>query len=112
MMKPKCEKCMYADISTETDEYGNIHIYIYCRRRYRFIRHEVEYADDFYRWIKSQKQILITERLQGILPDDKYIDFIGKHEVLYEMKVKKCKHFRLKSADLMKFINGEIPKSL
>jgi len=111
-MKPKCEKCMYAEISTETDKYGNIHEYIYCRKRYRFVRYVVHYSDDFYRWVKSQKQILITEKLQGVLPTDKYIEEIGKTEVLYEMKVQKCKYFRLRSANLMKFINGENPKGL
>ena len=111
-MKPRCEKCVYADITTEVDKYGNIHIYIYCRKRYCYIRHTVNYADDFYDWIKQQDQIWITEKLQWVLPEDKYINEIQKTEVLYEMKVKKCKYYKLKSANLMKFINQQKPKTL
>ena len=111
-MKPRCEKCVYADITTEIDRYGNIHTFIYCRKRYRYIKHTVNYADDFYDWVKRQDQILITEKLQAVLPEDKYINEIQKTEVLYEMKVKKCKYYKLKSANLMKFINQQKPKTL
>jgi hypothetical protein len=96
-----CQKCVYLDRSTETDRYGNIHIYWTCRKKFWSILHQVNYNDLFLSDLRSGRVFNYTDGFKNMLPYMKGFRDIQSVEILFQRKVDECKDYleKLKQLD-------------
>jgi len=96
----KCKKCLYVEKTQEADVCGNIHIILWCKKRYWIVSNIIVYNADFL--LKIRESQLFRKMVEDLklLPENKRVEDLKPVEVLFERKIDKCKHFVYKSEPL------------
>jgi len=100
-----CEKCRFIEKRHEPDEYGNIHIYWKCGKRFWNLYHQVNYSDIFLSDLRSGKHVWYREALKEILPKGKSYRDLQTVEVFFTREVKDCRDYREYQVDLTRFLD-------
>jgi hypothetical protein len=96
----KCEKCLNVEKTQETDTYGNIHVTLWCKKRYWIVLNIIVYNADFLWRIRENQLFRKTAEDLKLLPENKRVEDLKLVEVLFEQKIDKCKYFVYKGEPL------------
>ena len=96
----KCGKCLNVEKTQETDTYGNIHVTLWCKKRYWTVSKIIVYNADFLLKIRESQLFRKTVEDLKLLPENKRVEDLKSVEVLFERKIDKCKHFVYKGESL------------